>query len=68
MLPEISFRDEAGFAEMAIQFLEDESLRRAMAAQMQQIVQDQFSYESRWKAFLGHVAECLALARQKVEA
>jgi hypothetical protein len=60
MLPEISFRDAAGFARLAERYLANGELRAATTRQMRQIVLQQFSYTSRWKHFLTHIARGLA--------
>jgi hypothetical protein len=60
MLEEVSFRDEASFGEMAAKYLRDESLRQGIAKDMRRIVLEHFSYASRWKDFMGHVARELS--------
>ena len=59
MLSDISFHDEAGFAALANRYLADDALRHGVAAQMRQIVLDQFSYHSRWKQYFTHITRAL---------
>jgi hypothetical protein len=63
MLPEVSFHDEASFGALADRYLANDAARQLLTRQMRQILLDQFSYDSRWKQFMGAVTDGLSTPR-----
>jgi hypothetical protein len=67
-LSAITFDDEKSFGTLASRYLADHAARNNLAAEMRQVIREQFSYMARWRTFLNAVqnglraASCQALA------